>query len=361
MDIGIPREIKEGERRVALTPAAVRSLVGAGHMVCVQAGAGNGAGFGDAEYAAAGARLVESADQAFAADLVVKVKEIQANEWRHLRPGGMVFSFLHLGADALMTRELLNRRVTGIAFETVQDAAGRLPILAPMSVIAGEMSIPIAANLLLASNGGKGVLLRDARVLVVGAGNAGIAAARTAHALGASVCVMARRERPPALADGIAYAKALGDTVVLRAREADVIVGAVNVRGELTPKLLTRADLRAIPEKSVLIDICIDGGGIAETSRQTYHAAPSYVEESIIHYCVANMPAAVPRSATLAISNAVLPYVQKLADHGLLSAIRADDGFAHGLQMHGGAITQHALAAALNETCLDMDAVLFHC
>jgi alanine dehydrogenase len=361
MEIGIPRETKNGERRVALTPADVRTLVAAGHTLRVQAYAGEGAGLSDTEYAEAGATIVETAEQAFAADLVVKVKEIQTNEWRHLRPGNILFSFLHLGADPVMARELLNRRITGIAFEAVRDAAGRLPMLAPMSVIAGEMSIPIAANLLLANNDGKGVLLRDTGVLVAGAGHAGTAAARAAHALGARVCVMARGERPATLPVEIEYAIASAEAVAAQARGADVVIGAINVPGEATPKLLTRADVRAMQPKSVLIEICIDGGGIAETSHQTYHAAPTYIEEGVIHYCVANIPAAVPHSASVAISAAVLPYVLKLANKGLLHAIRSDDGLAQGVQMHGGEITHRALAVQLQETYLDLDAVLFAC
>lgn len=361
MEIGIPREIKKGERRVALTPAAVRALVKAGHALRVEEHAGDGAGFSDAEYVEAGAMMVDTAAEAFAADLVVKVKEIQTNEWQRLRPGGMLFSFLHLGADPQMTRELLSRRITGIAFETVRDAAGSLPLLAPMSAIAGELSIPIAANLLLATNGGKGVMLRDANVLVVGAGNAGLAAARAAHALGARVCVMSRRTRPASLPSAVEYEVASQGAVATRAREADVVIGAVNTPGASTPKLLARADVRAMPPKSVLIEICIDGGGIADTSHQTYHDAPTYIEEGVIHYCVANMPAAVPRSASMALSDAALPYVMKLANDGLLRAIRNDDGFAEGVQMHGGAITHRALATQLHEKYLDLDAVLFAC
>jgi alanine dehydrogenase len=365
MDIGVPREIKDGERRVALTPDAVRELVNAGHAARVQSGAGEGAGFSDTEYANAGATIAANAAQAFDADLVIKVKEIQTDEWKHLRAGGMLFSFLHLGADPTMARELLNRRVTGIAFETVCDAQDRLPILAPMSAIAGELAAPIAANLLLATDGdkssGKGILMRDARVLVVGAGSAGLAAAHATHAMGARVCVMARSARPPSLHNEIEYAIASPEVIKQRAKESDIVIGAVNTPGRSTPKLLTRADVGAMPAKSVLIEICIDGGGIAETSRPTSHAAPTYVEEGVIHYCVANMPAAVPRSASVAISNAVLPYALNLANRGLMKAMRADDGFARGVQMHGGEITQAAVAAQLGLTHLDLDAVLFTC
>jgi alanine dehydrogenase len=381
MDIGVPREIKDGERRVALTPDAVRELANGGHTMRVQTGAGDGAGFSDTEYANAGATIVANAAQAFDADLVIKVKEIQTDEWKHLRAGGMLFSFLHLGADPAMARELLNRRVTGIAFETVCDARGqgkgqeqgqgRLPILAPMSAIAGELAAPIAANLLLATvddksggssnSNGKGILMRDARVLVVGAGNAGLAAAHATHAMGARVCVMARSARPPSLQDEIEYVIASPKAIAQRAKESDIVIGAVNTPGQPTPKLLTRVDVAAMHAKSVLIEICIDGGGIAETSRPTSHAAPTYVEEGVIHYCVANMPAAVPRSASVAISSAVLPYALNLAKRGLMKAMRADDGFVRGVQMHGGEITHAAVATQLGLTHLDLDAVLFTC
>jgi alanine dehydrogenase len=361
MDIGVPREIKSGERRVALTPDAVQALVKAGHTLRVQTGAGEGARFSDTEYLNAGAAIVANAAQAFDADLAVKVKEIQTDEWKHLRAGGMLFSFLHLGADAEMTRELLNRRVTGIAFETVSDAQNRLPILAPMSAIAGELAAPIAANLLLATGGGKGMLMRDARVLIIGAGNAGLAAAHATHAMGARVCVMARSARPLSLRSEIEYVIASLEGIAQRAKEADVVIGAVNTPGHSTPKLLTRADIAAMPAKSVLIEICIDGGGIAETSRPTSLSSPTYLEEGVIHYCVANMPAAVPRSASVAISNAVLPYALNLANRGLMQAMRADDGFARGVQTHGGEITHAAVAAQLGLTHLDLDAVLFTC
>jgi alanine dehydrogenase len=365
MNIGVPREIKEGECRVALTPDAVQALVKAGHTLRVQTGAGEGAGFGDTEYLNAGAAIVANAAQAFDADLVVKVKEIQTDEWKHLRASGMLFSFLHLGADAAMTRELLNRRVTGIAFETVGDAQGRLPILAPMSAIAGELAAPIAANLLLATgygkNSGKGMLMRDARVLVIGAGSAGLAAAHAAYAMVARVSVMSRSARPPSLHSEIEYVIAPPEAIAQRCKEADVVIGAVNTPGQSTPKLLTRAGVAAMQPKSVLIEICIDGGGIAETSRPTSHASPTYVEEGVIHYCVANMPAAVPHSASVAISNAVLPYALNLANRGLMQAMRAEDGFARGVQMHGGEITHAAVAAQLGLTHLDLDAVLFTC
>lgn len=370
MLIGLPREIKDGERRVALTPEAVGGLTSAGHQVRVEIGAGLGAGFTDSNYAEHGAALVDSADKAFDADLVVKVKEIQTNEWHRLNPGGMLFCFLHLGADPFMAHELLARRITGFAFETVEDDSKRLAILAPMSVIAGELAVPIAATLLMTSNGGRGVALGDARVLILGAGSAGAAAARTAIALGADVTVISRHgTRLAALAHKIgssARTIALsGNNVAEAARAADVIIGAVNVPATATPKLLSRSDVAAITESggagAVLMEICIDGGGVAETSHATYHSAPTYVEEGVTHYCVANMPAAVPRSASIALSRAVLPQVMAIAQKGLMQALRDDDGLAAGLHIHGGQVLHPALARQLNRPWRDLDAMLFAC
>ena len=366
MLIGLPREIKDGERRVALTPNAVAALHARGHAVRVHAGTGLGAGFSDADYAAAGAAIVSNAAATFDVDLVVKVKEIQTGEWNHLRPDSMLFSFLHLGGDHSMANALLTRRVTGIAFETVEDASRRLAILGPMSVIAGEMSIQIGANLLMAHNFGRGVAIGDARIVIVGAGNAGAAAAATALALGADVTVLGRVGQKLAL-----LAHKLGssartiainpDALMTALNAADLVIGAVNIPGSATPKLLTREHLQAMGAGAVLIEICIDGGGISETARATSHSQPTYIEEGVLHYCVSNMPAAVPRSASIAISNAILPYVLSLADKGLRQALRDDAGLAAGLHMHGGRITHAAIAQDLGVDCVDLDALLFSC
>ena len=370
MIIGLPKEIKDGERRVALTPGAVAALIAEGNSVRVQNNAGHGAGFKDAEYAAAGAEIVDSADKAFDAELVVKVKEIQTNEWQMLNPGGMLFSFLQLRTDPFMAHELLARRITGIAFETVEDDSKRLPILAPMSVISGELAIPIAANLLMTSNGGRGVAIGDARVVILGAGNAGAAAAGTAIALGADVTVISRHgPRLAALAHRLGSSArtiamnptALGTAIL----DADVIIGAVNVPGTATPKLLSRQEMQSITARNgpgaVLIEICIDGGGIAETSHATLHSAPTYVDQGVTHYCVPNMPAAVPRSASIALSTAVQPYVSAIAQMGLRQALKDDAGLAAGLQIHGGQVTHAAIARELNRPYRDLDAMLFSC
>ena len=373
MNIGIPTEIKDGERRVALVPAAVQQLVADGHRVNVQSGAGAGAGWPDDSYVAAGATLVDSAAEAFDADLVVKVKEIQSspeNEWQHLHPGCMLFSFLHLASDPFMAHELLARRITGIAFETVEDPSKRLPILAPMSVMAGEMAVIIGANLLMTPNGGRGVALRDANVVVIGAGNAGAAAAHAAIALGANVTVLSRfGPRLAALAHRLgssARTIAMSPVALQEAlRPADLVIASANVPGMTSPKLIARADLAAMTQHAgpgaVLIEVSIDGGGIAETSHATQLSQPTYVEESVVHYCVANIPAAVPRSASQALSDAVLPYVLALAGKGLRQALKDDSGFAKGLQLHGGQVTHELVARELNRNYRDIDAMLFSC
>lgn len=373
MIIGLPREIKDGEHRVALTPEAIALLVAAGHKVRVENEAGARAGFSDADYAAAGADMVSSAAMAFDAELVVKVKEIQsgiASEWQLLNPGGMLFSFLHLGTDAFMAHELLARRITGIAFETVEDASKRLAILAPMSMIAGELAIPIAANLLMSFNGGRGVTIGDARIVVLGAGNAGAAAARTALALDADVTVISRvGPRLATLAHKLgssARTVAMNPATLAAAiKDADVVITAINIPGTATPKLLMREDIRAITASrgpgAVLIEICIDGGGVAETSHPTFHSAPTYVDEGVTHYCVANIPAGVPRSASMALSAAVIPQVMAIAGKGLRRALAEDPGLAAGLQIHGGQVTQAGLALELKRPYIDLDALLFSC
>lgn len=365
MIIGMPKEIKDGERRVALVPAAVAALVAAGNTVRIERGAGAGSGFADAEYGAAGAQIVAGAEQSFDADLVVKVKEIQPGEWRNLSPGGMLFCFLHLVSDTGMAGELLARRITGIAFETVEDSNGRLSILAPMSRMAGKLSLPIAANLLMTPNGGRGIAIGDAQIVIVGAGNAAAAAAETAMALGCRVTIVSRAgPRLDAMPGAQKISMEHGE-LSATVREADAVIAAVNIPGSPTPKLLGRDHLREMTSHkgpgSVLIEICIDGGGIAETSRPTYHSAPTIVEEGVIHYCVANIPAAVPRSASMALSDAVLPHVLALAAKGLTRALRDDSGFAAGLQIHGGQVTHAAMAVALKRPHRDLDALLFSC
>ncbi|MEP7156504.1 MAG: alanine dehydrogenase [Betaproteobacteria bacterium] len=370
MIIGVPKEIKDGERRVALVPDAVALLVSAGHVARVESNAGAGAGFGDSLYAGAGAEIVAGPSQVFDADLVVKVKEIQPGEWQRLKPGGMLFCFLHLVSDKLMAEELLARRTTGIAFETVEDTARKLTVLAPMSRIAGQLSIPVAANLLMTPNGGRGIAIGDARVVIVGAGNAAEAAAETAIALGSDVTVVSRaglklQSLAGKFGDRVKCVPFQGNVLADAVQDADVVIAAVNIPGTATPKLLTRDHIAAMTSRhgpgAVLVEICIDGGGISETSHPTSLSSPTYVAEGVTHYCVANMPAAVPRSASIALSAAIAPHVRALADKGLTRALRDDDGLAAGLQIHGGQVTHAAMAEALQRPYRDLDAMLHSC
>ncbi|HEX4858761.1 MAG TPA: alanine dehydrogenase [Usitatibacteraceae bacterium] len=366
MKIGIPREIKDGERRVALVPDAVRALCAAGHALVVEHDAGAGAGFADDEYLAAGASLAESAPAAFDADLVVKVKELQNGEWPHLRNGGMVMGFLLLAGHRNVAHEMLARRITGIAYETIDHPLHHFPVLSPMSRISGELAVTIGAHWLMAPQGGRGIALSGARVVVLGAGNAGAAAALTAQSLGASVTVLSRvGVRLASLAqrfglEGRTAAislEALDDAL----SGADLVIGAVHVAGQPTPKLVTRDHLRSMGSGAVLVDISIDGGGVAESSRPTSMSEPTYVDGGVIHYCVPNIPAAVPRSASLMLSAAVLPYVESLAARGLTEALRDDPGFAAGLQIHGGQVTHGATAQALGRPHVDIDTLLHAC
>ncbi len=366
MRIGIPKEIKDGERRVALTPQDAGALIAAGHEVVVETGAGIGAGCADAQYAALGVRIVASPAEAFAADIVVKVKEIQTGEWQWLQPGSTLMGFLHLGGDGQMCHELLARRITAIAYETIADANNELPLLKPMSRIAGELAVSVGQYLLLAPQGGRGLTIADARVLVFGAGNAGTAAANLAVTLGADVTVVSRYG--PRLATLAHRLGSRARTIAIEnadlgalASGADLVIGAVNVPGKANPCLLSAAQVRAMGAGTVLIEVGIDAGGIAETSRPTSHHAPTYVAEGVTHYCVANMPAAIPRSASFVLSATVLPYVQSLAGTGLTPALRADPGLAQGLQMHGGHMLHAEVAARHALPVRDLDAILHSC
>ncbi len=356
MHIGVPRERKDGERRVGMLPEGVAALVAAGHVVHVDQGAGEQVGFDDAAYSRAGAVVVSDAAEIFGCELIVKVKELQRSEWPLLQPGTTVMGFAQLGRDPALLEAVLAARIGSIAYETVAAADGSLPLLAPMSRIAGRLAPLIAASLLTNDRGGSGVLLPGldgvaaGRVVVLGAGNAGGEAARLAADLGCAVRVFGRSERRLALLrercrgdveisdnDPVALAHAVA--------AADVVIGAVLEPGTLSPKLLSRAMLRTMRKGSVLIDIGIDQGGIAETSRITTLSDPSYVEEGVVHYCVPNMPALVARTATLALTRASLPYVRALADNGIDAALAADAGLRAGLQIRAGAVMHAGLAA----------------
>jgi len=358
MRIGCPKEIKPQEYRVGLTPNAAREAVGHGHEVLIEAGAGLGAGFEDEDYAAAGARLVDSAAEIFAAaEMVVKVKEPQAVERKQLREGQVLFTYLHLAPDAAQTRDLLESGVTAIAYETVTDRHGGLPLLAPMSEVAGRLAPQMGAWALQKANGGRGVLMGGvpgvgpAEIVVIGGGVVGTHAARIAAGMGAEVTVLDRSlPRLRYLDDvfggqfGTRYssAGALADLL----ETADMVVGAVLIPGAEAPKLVRRDDLARMKHGAVLVDVAIDQGGCFETSTPTTHDDPTYEVDGIIHYCVANMPGAVPRTSTIALGNATMPYMLALADKGWRQACEDDPHLLEGLNTHGGQLTHYAVGKA---------------
>jgi alanine dehydrogenase len=356
MQIGVPRETKDQEYRVALTPAGAEHLVGAGHHVVVEHGAGAGSGFPDADYVRAGAKL-GTAEEAWSADLVVKVKEPLTTEYGFLR-AQMLFTYLHLaGSPHHLTETLLERRTTALAYETVEDEKGRLPLLAPMSAIAGNMASTVGSHYLGRPQGGRGMQLgrvlgrRYGRVVVIGDGVVGRHAAHTAVGLGASVLVGTRhpeREAPlkAEVGECVTVFRTEPEEIARLVHDADLVVGAVLARGARAPVIVTEAMVRRMPAGSVIVDVSIDQGGCIATAHPTTHSNPVYTLHGVIHYCVANMPGAYPRTATLALTDATLPYVRRLADRGL-DALRNDAGFSKALSTHQGAITCKPVAEAL--------------
>ena len=360
MLVGVPTETKVHEYRVGLTPAGARELSARGHQVLVQRGAGLGAGLADEAYEAAGAQLVDGAAEVYArAELVVKVKEPQPDECAMLRPGQVLFAYLHLAPDRAQAEALLASGATAIAYETVTDAGGGLPLLAPMSEVAGRMAIQAGAHALEKAQGGSGVLLggvpgvAPAEVLVLGGGTVGLNAARMAMGLGARVTVVDRslerlRQIDELYGDRIATLYSTRDSIDDRLPRSDLVVGAVLVPGAAAPRLVTRAQLALMRPGSVLVDVAIDQGGCFGTSRPSTHDAPTYEVDGIIHYCVANMPGAVARTSTFALTNATLPRVLELADKGLVQALADDVHLRNGLNVHAGCITHRAVADALS-------------
>ena len=336
MKIGIPRESKSGEARVALLPAQVAQLVRDGHAVVVETGAGDGVAVDDAAYAAAGATIVNTA-QAWGGELVVKVKEMQPQDFRSLHQGLTIFSFHHLPGAPARTRELSAREATAIAFEMVRDAEGGYPLLAPMSIIAGRLAIEEGTRLL-----GK----RPERVLVLGAGNAGINAARCASRQRSRVMILTRSEdsRLEAREQGFSAEIATPEAIERHAIEADLVVGAVFVPGEPTPKLIPWGVVRRMKPGSVLVDISIDAGGVADTSRPTTHAEPTFVAEGVVHYCVPNMPSVVPVEGATTLAAAALPYVRELAGKGIVRAVRESEALRAGVLLWKGRVNHESIA-----------------
>jgi alanine dehydrogenase len=373
MRIGVPKEVKPQESRAGLTPASVAELVRHGHEVMVQATTGAGIGCDDAQYAAAGARIVPDAVAVFAgAEMIVKVKEPQPAELAMLRKGQLLFTYLHLAPDPAQTRGLLASGCTAIAYETITDAHGRLPLLAPMSEVAGRMAVQVGAVALQRQGpmkGGRGVLLggvpgvAPGRVVVLGGGVVGTHAAKMAVGLGAEVTILDKslprlRELDDLFGGRVTLLYASGAAVEEAALNADVVIGAVLVPGAAAPKLLTRAQVARMLPGAVVVDVAIDQGGCFETSRATTHAEPTYVESGVVHYCVANMPGGVPRTSTFALNNATLPFTLALANKGWRKACVEDPHLREGLNVHEGRITYAAVGQALSLPFVDAASVL---
>ncbi|WP_116715644.1 alanine dehydrogenase [Euzebya tangerina] len=365
MRVGVPTEIKSGERRVGLTPGSVAELVAHGHEVLVQTGCGDGIGATPDDYTEAGGRLVPDAETVFAeAEMVVKVKEPQAAERAMLRAGQVLFTYLHLAPDPEQTKDLVESGATCIAYETIHDDAGGLPLLAPMSQVAGRLSVQAGAHALETQSGGAGMLLggvpgvAPAKVVVIGGGVVGVNAIEMAIGLGADVTVL---DRDLGVLDRLsrrfgAELRTIYSTgASLRAEvlAAHLVIGAVLVKGARAPRLVTAEMLPEMRDGSVLVDVAIDQGGCFETSRPTTHADPTYVIDGVVHYCVANMPGAVPRTSAMALNNATLPYTIRLADHGAKTVLSQDPMFAAGLNVHAGMVTEPAVAAALGYDHVD--------
>jgi alanine dehydrogenase len=359
MKIGVPKEIKNHEYRVGLVPASVRELTARGHEVFVQSMAGDGIGVLDDEYEAAGAVILPGAAEIFAsAELIIKVKEPQAAERALLQERHTLFTYLHLAPDATQTEELVNSGASCIAYETVTDSAGHLPLLAPMSEVAGRLSIQAGAWCLEKAHGGSGILLGGvpgvdpAKVVIIGGGTVGFNACQMAVGMGARVVVLDRRASVMRHLDEI-FASRLEtvfsnvDSIERHIRDADLVIGGVLVPGAAAPKLVTREHLRLMKPGSVLVDVAIDQGGCFETSHPTTHAEPTYIVDGIVHYCVANMPGAVPRTSTFALNNATLPFALALADKGPKRAMLDNPHLLHGLNVHRGMVTYEDVARDL--------------
>jgi alanine dehydrogenase len=368
MLIGVPREIKDQEYRVGLAPAGAYALRQRGHEVLVETGAGAGVGFSNRSYEAAGARVVPDATEVWSAEMVVKVKELQQREYAFVRRGQILFAYLHLAPEPQLLDALLHAGVIGIAYETVTDAGGGLPLLAPMSRIAGKLSVQFGAWALQTANGGSGILLggvpgvAPSRVTVIGAGAAGSNAVRIAVGVGADVTVFDLSAAALAHLEDLyqgrvktCYSEPLG--LADHVAAADLVIGATLTPGKLAPKLISRGLLAQMRPGSVLVDVAIDQGGIAETSRPTSLSHPLYVEEGVLHYCVPNMPSAVARTATLALTQATLPYVLRLADEGANTALTLDPGLRAGLQVYVGQLTHRGLAEDLGRAWTPFEAI----
>lgn len=370
MIVGLPKEIKDNEYRVGLTPAGVRALSDSNHQVIVERSAGEGSGFDDALYQRAGAQIIDSADDVWAtADMIVKVKEPIAPEYPRMREGQMLFTYLHLAPDRKLTEQLIQRKVTGIAYETITDRRGGLPLLTPMSEVAGRMAIQVGAHYLEKMAGGRGILLGGvpgvpaARVVIIGGGVVGTNAAKIAVGMGAHVTMIDNNLERLRELDDIFLSKisTLASSAYMihdAISNADLIIGAVLVPGAAAPMLVTRNMLKDVPNGAVIVDVAVDQGGCIETTHPTTHSDPTYYVEGVLHYCVANMPGAVPRTSTFALTNATLPYAVKLANLGFFDAIRSDAGLKAGVNTYAGHCTYEAVAAAQEIPYTGIDALI---
>jgi alanine dehydrogenase len=370
MKIGLPKEIKDNEYRVGLTPAGVNALVNAGHQVFVQKSAGEGSGFTDDQYVKAGGKIVETADDAWGeGDMVVKVKEPIAPEYPRMRENQLLFTYLHLAPEFELTKQMMERKVTGVAYETITDQHGKLPLLTPMSEVAGRMSVQVGATYLEKMNGGKGILLGGvpgvpaANVLIIGGGVVGTEAAKMAVGLGARVTILDRDLNRLRQLDDIFLSKVQTMASSRYAIEeaiahSDLVIGAVLVVGAAAPKLVTRDMLKLVPQGAVLVDVAVDQGGCFETTHATTHSNPTYYEEGVLHYCVANMPGAVPRTSTFALTNATLPYAIALAGKGFERAIADDKGLREGVNTYAGKCTYEAVATSQNIEYTPLDSLI---
>jgi alanine dehydrogenase len=369
MNIGLPKEIKDNEYRVGLTPAGVQALTRAGHTVFVQKTAGDGSGFSDEQYVKAGGQLLDTADEIWAAgDMIVKVKEPVAPEYPRMRENQVLFTYLHLAPEFELTKQMLDRKVTGVAYETITSGK-RLPLLIPMSEVAGRMSVQVGATYLEKMNGGRGILLGGvpgvpaANVVIIGGGIVGTEAAKMAVGLGAKVTIIDRDLDRLRQLDDIFLSKVQTLASSRYAIEeaishADLVIGAVLVVGAAAPKLITRDMLHLVPQGAVLVDVAVDQGGCFETTHATTHSNPTYYEEGVLHYCVANMPGAVPRTSTFALTNATLPYALDLANKGFERAIAEDSGLREGVNTFAGKLTYEAVATSQNLEYTPLDSLL---
>jgi alanine dehydrogenase len=360
MRIGVPKEIKTNENRVGLVPSSVAELVAQGHQLMVQTGAGTGIGAGDADYQQAGAVISPTAEHIFAeADMIVKVKEPQKAEWEQLHKGQILFTYLHLAADSLQAQGLMRSGCTAIAYETITDDAGGLPLLAPMSEVAGRLSVIEGAAHLKASNGGRGLLVSGvpgcppAEVIIIGGGVVGTNAAKMAIGLGAKVTIFDRslprlRYLSDIYGSAVTTCYSTVDGLANALRSADMVIGAVLIPGASAPKLVSKNQLRDMKKGAVIVDVAIDQGGCFETSKPTTHQDPTYTIDDVVHYCVANMPGSVPLTSSQALNNATLPFVSALARDGL-AALEKDKHLANGLNVHAGQLVHPAVLSALGQ------------